>query len=64
LLQHGTPEGVRAETKKIIGTVGQDGGFIMSSSTVLDEADPDLVRMWVEATEKSGQYQYSLLYVC
>jgi uroporphyrinogen-III decarboxylase len=56
LLQHGTPEGVRAETKKIIGTVGQDGGFIMSSSTVLDEADPDLVRMWVEATEKSGQY--------
>ena len=56
LLQHGTPEQVRAETKKIIETVGQDGGFIMSSSTVLDEADPDLVRAWVDATKEFGQY--------
>jgi hypothetical protein len=56
LLQHGTPEQVRAATKKIIETVGQDGGFIMSSSTVLDEADPDLVRVWVEATKEFGQY--------
>jgi hypothetical protein len=56
LLQHGTPEQVRAETKKIIETVGQDGGFIMSSSTVLDEADPDLVRAWADATKEFGQY--------
>jgi uroporphyrinogen-III decarboxylase len=56
LLQHGTPEKVRAETKKVIETVGQDGGFIMSSSTVLDEADPELVRVWVEATKEFGQY--------
>jgi uroporphyrinogen-III decarboxylase len=56
LLQHGTPEQVRAETKKVIETIGQDGGFIMSSSTVLDEADPELVRVWVEATKEYGAY--------
>jgi uroporphyrinogen-III decarboxylase len=56
MLQHGTPEKVRDQTKKMIETIGQDGGFIMSSSTVLDEADPELVRVWVEATKEFGQY--------
>lgn len=56
LLQTGTPDKVRAETKKIIDTVGQDGGFIMSTNTVLDEADPELVRVWVEATKEYGVY--------
>ena len=56
LLQTGTPEKVRAETKKVIETIGQDGGFIMSSSTVLDEADAELVRVWVEATKEYGGY--------
>ncbi len=56
LLQTGTPEKVRAETKKPIEIAGQDGGFIMSTSTVLDEADPELVRVWVEATREYGGY--------
>ncbi|RLC79902.1 MAG: hypothetical protein DRJ03_09645 [Chloroflexi bacterium] len=56
LLQSGTPEQVRDETKKIIEAVGQDGGFIMSSNTVLDEADPELVRVWVEATREYGAH--------
>jgi hypothetical protein len=56
LLQTGTPEKVRAETKKVIETVGRDGGFIMSINTVLDEADPELVLAWVEATKEYGVY--------
>jgi uroporphyrinogen-III decarboxylase len=56
LLQHGTPQMVRAETKRIIETIGADGGFIMSCSTVLDEADPELIRVWVEATKEYGVY--------
>ena len=56
LLQTGTPDQVRAETKMVIDTFGQDGGFIMSSSTVLDEADPELVRVWVDATREYGVY--------
>ena len=56
LLQSGTPEQVRDETKKIIDAVGQDGGFIMSTNTVLDEADPELVRVWVETTREYGAH--------
>lgn len=56
LLQTGTPEKVRAETKKVIETVGRDGGFIMSTNTVMDEADPELVMAWVEATKEYGGY--------
>ena len=56
LLQTGTPEQVRAETRKLIETVGQDGGFIMSCSSVLDEAEPELVKVWMEATKEYGVY--------
>jgi hypothetical protein len=56
LLQTGTPEKVREETRRIIETVGRDGGLIMSNNTVLDEADPGLVRVWVEATREYGVY--------
>ncbi len=31
-------------------------GFIMSSSTVLDEAKPELLRAWVDATREYGRY--------
>ncbi len=56
LLQAGTPDQVREHTRDVIETIGQDGGFIMSSSSVLDEADPELVRAWVEATREYGVY--------
>jgi len=56
LLQAGTPDQVRDETRKIIETVGGDGGFIMSVNSVLDEADPDLIRVWIEATKEHGVY--------
>jgi hypothetical protein len=56
LLQIGTPEQVRAYTKKLIEVVGKDGGYIMSSNTVMDEAKPELVRVWVDATREYGVY--------
>lgn len=56
LLQAGTPELVRAETEKLIETVGRDGGFIMCCSSGMDEADPELVRVWKEATQEYGVY--------
>jgi uroporphyrinogen-III decarboxylase len=56
LLQTGTPEKVRAHTREVIETIGQDGCFMMACSTVLDEADPELVRVWVEATREYGVY--------
>jgi uroporphyrinogen-III decarboxylase len=56
LLQTGTPEQVREHTKKVIDEVGKNGGFIMGSNTILDEAKPELVKAWVEATMEYGQY--------
>jgi hypothetical protein len=56
LLQAGTPEQVRAKTKEVIETVGRDGGFLMACSSVLDEADPKLVKVWVDATREYGVY--------
>ena len=56
LLQTGTPEQVVEQTRKVIDTVGKDGGFIMASNTVLDDARPDLIKVWVDATRKYGGY--------
>jgi uroporphyrinogen-III decarboxylase len=57
LLQTGTPEEVKAYAKKLIDIVGKDGGFIMSSNTMLDYAKPALVRVWVDFTKEYGVYQ-------
>ncbi|MBN1368342.1 MAG: hypothetical protein JW967_10500 [Dehalococcoidales bacterium] len=57
LLQTGTPEQVRAYTKKLIDVVGKGGGFIMGSNTSLDDARPDLLKVWVDATREYGIYK-------
>ena len=57
LLKAGTPEQIKAYSKKLIGVVGRDGGFIMSSNTVLDDADPELVRVWIACTRENGLYR-------
>ncbi|ATW27285.1 uroporphyrinogen decarboxylase family protein [Candidatus Formimonas warabiya] len=57
LLQTGTPESVKEYTKKLIDTVGKDGGYMMNSSTVLDEAKPELVKVWVDFTREYGVYR-------
>ena len=56
LLQTGTPEQVRDYSKRLIDEVGKDGGFIMSSRAALDEAHPDLVRVWADFTREYGTY--------
>jgi uroporphyrinogen-III decarboxylase len=56
LLKTGTPEQVKDYSKKLIDVVGRDGGFIMSSATVMDEANPELVNVWKEFTREYGVY--------
>lgn len=56
LLQSGTPDKVKEYTKKLIDIVGKDGGFVMSSRTVLDDADPELVKVWADFTREYGVY--------
>lgn len=54
LLQSGTRDQVRDETKRIIDLMAPGGGFIMCTNAPLDEAQPDLLRTWIEATREYG----------
>jgi len=56
LLHAGTSEEIRAHTKKLIEVVGRDGGFIMGPNTSMAEADPERVKVWVDATREYGVY--------
>jgi uroporphyrinogen-III decarboxylase len=57
LLQTGTPEQVKAYAKRLIDEVGEGGGFIMGTNTVMDYADPKLVKVWVDFTKEYGVYK-------
>jgi hypothetical protein len=57
LLQSGTPDQIKDLTRRLIEVVGQDGGYIMSANTPIDDAKPELVRTWVDATRKYGVYK-------
>jgi len=39
-----------------IHDIGKDGGFIMSARATLDEAKPELVRVWADFTREYGVY--------
>jgi hypothetical protein len=57
LLQTGTPAQVKEYTRILIDVVGKDGGFIMGPRSVMDEADPALVKIWVDYTKEYGLYR-------
>ena len=56
LLQVGTPDSVRAYAKTLIDVVGEGGGFIMGPRSIMDEAKPELVKVWIEFTKEYGVY--------
>jgi hypothetical protein len=57
LLSVGTADEIRSYARNLIDVVGRDGGFIMSSNTVMDDADPERVRIWVDFTREYGVYR-------
>ncbi len=57
MLQTGTPQQVKDYAKKLIDVVGKGGGFVMSSASVMDEADPELVKVWKDFTKEYGVYR-------
>jgi len=56
LLATGTPDGVRAYCKKLLSGCATGGGFIMDSSTGLDDAKPENVRAMFDYTREYGMY--------
>jgi uroporphyrinogen-III decarboxylase len=56
ILATGKPEDVKAYCKKLIDIVGKGGGYIMDSSTGLDDAKPENVKAMFEFTREYGVY--------
>jgi uroporphyrinogen-III decarboxylase len=56
MLVAGTPDDVKAYCKKLIDVVGKGGGFIMDSSTVIDDAKPENVKAMIDFTKEYGVY--------
>jgi hypothetical protein len=56
ILITGTTDDVEAYCKKLIDRVGKKGGFIMDSSTNLDDAKPENVKAMFEFTKEYGRY--------
>jgi hypothetical protein len=56
LLRAGTSDQIQDYARKLIDVVGKDGGFIMSANTVMDDADPDRVKVWLDFTREYGVY--------
>ena len=57
LLRTGSADEIRDYARKLIEVVGKDGGFIMSSNTVLDDADPARVKLWIDTTREYDVYR-------
>jgi uroporphyrinogen-III decarboxylase len=57
MLAAGTPDEIRGRCKEVIDYAGRDGGFIMDTSTTLDNARPENVRAMVEFTKQYGAYR-------
>jgi hypothetical protein len=56
LLHGGTRDQIRSLTRELVEVVGRDGGFIMGASSSMAEADPQRVKVWVDATREYGVY--------
>lgn len=56
MMEIGSPEEVKAYCKKVIDTVGKDGGFIMSTEVPLITAKPENVKAAAEFTREYGVY--------
>ena len=57
VLNLGTPAEVRDYAKKLIDTAGRDGGYIMNSGAVVDEAKPENVKAMIDFTKEYGVYK-------
>ncbi len=57
LLQVGSVQDVEDLCKKLIKVVGKDGGYIMSSTTGLDDSKPENVKAMVDCAKKYGVYK-------
>jgi len=56
MLKAGTPQQVSDHVKLLIDTVGKDGGYILSTGAVLDDAEAENVHAMIDTTRSYGKY--------
>jgi uroporphyrinogen decarboxylase len=57
VLPYGSPEEVRAEVRRVIGIMGEGGGYILSAvHTVMDEVPPENILAMCDAVREFGAY--------
>lgn len=57
VLRTGTPEQIKEHCKKLIDVVGKDGGYILSTSTPVDDVDPANLKTLIDFTMEYGLYK-------
>jgi len=53
-LTTGTPQEMDGYVKRLLADVAGDGGFILGSGIVIDEAKPECVKAMIDAGRKYG----------
>ena len=56
ILQTGSPQDVEEHCKKLIKTVGKNGGFILGPGSAIDYAKPANIKAMVDSAKKYGWY--------
>jgi uroporphyrinogen-III decarboxylase len=56
LLLSGTPGDIKEHCRKLIEIVGKDGGYILTSGAIMNQAKPDNIRAMMEAAKEYGVY--------
>jgi uroporphyrinogen-III decarboxylase len=57
IMQAGTTDDVKDYCKKAIDVAGKDGGFIMDTAVMLDEAKPENLKTMIDFTKEYGVYR-------
>ncbi|MCK8817610.1 hypothetical protein MWH28_09595 [Natroniella sulfidigena] len=56
LIKTGTPKEVKDYVKDLMENVADDGGFILSTGVVVDDAEPENLKAMIEAAKEYGVY--------
>jgi hypothetical protein len=56
LLNVGSPQDVKDYCKKMIDSVGKNGGYIVGNGSFIDEANPENLKMMIDFTKEYGVY--------
>jgi uroporphyrinogen-III decarboxylase len=51
------PEDIKKHCQKLIEVVGKDGGYILTSGAIMNQAKTDNIRAMMEAAKDYGVYK-------